>query len=76
VVVIGYSVQGVVCVWLYRAREFDSVAFLWLVGAVLEGGFSAFVQEFEGVAEAESIVVLDELDGVAGFSAVGCHASE
>ena len=75
-VVVGDSVQDVVCVWLYWAREFYGLAFLRLGCAVFEGGFSAFVQELEGVAEAEAVVVLHELDGVAGFPAVGGHASE
>ena len=43
---------------------------------MFKGGFAAFVQELEGVTEAEAVVVLDELDGVAGFCAVCCHASE
>lgn len=53
------------------------MAFLGLVEVgVFKGGFASFVEELEGVAEADAVVVLHELDGVACFAAVGGHAAE
>ena len=78
-VIICYLVEHSVIVFfigLDRAIEFDCVAFLRLFGAVFKGGFAAFVEELEGVAEAEAVVPLHELDDVAGLAAIGSHTSE
>jgi len=62
----GFGVEG--------ARKLGGYRLFSLV-IVLECGF-AVIEDFKGVAEAHTIVELDEVEGVAGFSAATCHATE
>ena len=59
---------GIVGIGIERTRKYGNSDLLGEFSSCI-GHASSLVQDFKGVTEAHSVVLLDELDGVASFAA-------